>query len=55
MGLTVSVDALRNELWQKALYEDVMRGLYFVEGGLMGEDVNNIIQIKNDLAKSKGR
>ena len=54
MSLTVSIDALRPELWQKALYEDVMRGLYFVEGGLMGEDENNIIQVKNDLQKSKG-
>lgn len=54
MANTVSIDALRPELWQKALYEDVMRGLYFVEGGLMGEDNNNIIQVKTDLQKNKG-
>lgn len=55
MSNTISIDALRPELWQKALYEDVMRGLYFVEGGLMGEDNNNIIQVKTDLQKNKGK
>lgn len=54
MSNTISIDALRPELWQKALYEDVMRGMYFTASGLMGEDENNIIQVKNDLMKNKG-
>jgi N4-gp56 family major capsid protein len=54
MANSVSIDALRPELWQKALYEDVMRGMYFTANGLMGEDENNIIYVKNDLMKNKG-
>lgn len=51
---TVSIDALRPQIWSKELFEDVMRGMYFTENGMMGKDSNNIIQIKDDLEKKKG-
>jgi hypothetical protein len=51
---TVSIAALRPELWQKELYQDVMDELYFMRNGMMGKDANNIIQIKDDLKKSNG-
>lgn len=53
-GNTVSIDALRPEIWQKELYADVMDNLYFTQNGMMGKDVNNIIQIKDELMKGKG-
>lgn len=49
-----SIDALRPEVWGKDLYADVMDQLYFTENGLMGEDDNNIVQIKPDLKNKKG-
>lgn len=52
MANTVSIDALRPELWQKELYKDVMDNLYFKK--FMGTGENNIIQIKSDLKKSPG-
>jgi len=52
MALTVSIDALRPELWQKELYKNVIDNLYFKK--FMGEGENNIIQVKNDLRKSNG-
>lgn len=54
MAKTVSVDALRPEIWQKELFKDVMDGLYFTNNGMMGEGENNIVQVMNDLKKSKG-
>lgn len=51
---TQSIDALRPELWEKQLFADVIDGLYFNESGLMGEDENNIIQVKADLMKEQG-
>ncbi|MBI4396130.1 MAG: N4-gp56 family major capsid protein [Elusimicrobia bacterium] len=54
VGNTQSIDALRPEIWQKELYADVIANLYFTENGMMGEDDNNIIQIKPDLQKQKG-
>lgn len=51
---TVSIDALRPELWEKELFKDVIDGLYFKQSGLMGEGDNNIIQVKTGLMKSKG-
>jgi N4-gp56 family major capsid protein len=51
---TVSIDALRQELWAKQLFADVIDGLYFNESGLMGEGDNNIIQIATDLMKQPG-
>jgi N4-gp56 family major capsid protein len=54
MANSVSIDALRPEIWQKELYADVMDNLYFVKNGLMGEGENNIVEIKNDLKKVSG-
>lgn len=54
MSNTVSALNLRKKLWQAELYKDVMDNLYFQNNGLMGEGENNIIQVKSDLAKSKG-
>lgn len=51
---TTSIDALRPELWEKQLFADIIDGLYFNESGLMGEDENNIIQVKMDLMKQQG-
>lgn len=52
MSNTVSIDALRPEIWQKELYKNVIDNLYFNK--FMGEGENNIIQVKNDLKKSPG-
>lgn len=54
MANTVSIDALRPEIWAKELYKDVMDNLYFTQSGMMGEGSNNIIEIKGDLEKMKG-
>lgn len=54
MSNTVSAAALRQELWAKELYKDVMDNLYFTENGLMGEGSNNIVEIKPELSKEKG-
>lgn len=54
MANTVSIDALRREAWQKELYKDAIDNLYFMRNGLMGKEDNNIVQLKNDLAKEKG-
>ena len=52
MANTVSIDGLRQELWQKELFQDVMDNLYFKR--FMGEGSGNIIQVMNNLKKSKG-
>jgi N4-gp56 family major capsid protein len=54
MANTVSIDALRPEIWKKKLLEDSIRDIAMVKWGLMGEDENSIIQIQSDLKKSKG-
>jgi len=54
MANTVSIDAMRPEIWGKDVWKNVMDNNYFAQGGLMGESENNIIQIKNELTKSKG-
>jgi len=54
MGNTVSIDALRPEIWQRELFQDVLDNLYFAQNGMMGENDNNIVFVKNDLKKEKG-
>lgn len=54
MANTVSIDALRQELWSKELLDDVQRDILLGQMGLLGENANNVIQIKRDLAKMKG-
>lgn len=52
MANSISIDALRPEIWQKELTKNVMDNLYFKK--FMGEGENNIVQVKNDLKKSPG-
>jgi len=54
MANTVSVDALRQEVWGKDLYRDVLSDIYFQANGMMGTDINNIVQHKNELSKEAG-
>jgi len=53
MANTITIDALRKELWSKELLDDVMRDVTNVMG-FAGEDENNVIQIKRELMKEKG-
>lgn len=53
MANTVTIDALRQELWSKDLLDDVMRDVENIMR-FAGEDVNNVVQINRDLMKSKG-
>ena len=54
MANTVSIDALRPELWGKEVWKNVMDNLYFTNAGLMGEGDNNIVQVMPDLQKQRG-
>jgi len=53
MANTVSIDALRQELWSKELLDDVMRDVTNVMQ-FMGEDSNNIVQVSRELGKRGG-
>lgn len=53
MANTVSIDALRQELWAKELLDDVIKDVENVVQ-FMGEGPNNIVQISRNLEKSKG-
>lgn len=53
MANTVTIDALRQELWAKELLDDVLRDVGNITQ-FMGEDGNNVIQVSRDLMKSKG-
>lgn len=53
IGNSISIDALRQELWGKELLDDVMRDVGNITR-FMGEDSNNIIQVSRELKKSKG-
>lgn len=54
MANSVSIAALRPEIWRKELFQDVIDNLYFTEMGMMGEDDNNIVQTMSDLKKEAG-
>jgi N4-gp56 family major capsid protein len=54
MANTVSVDALRREVWIKELFKDVKDSLFFTNHNMMGKDSNNVIQVKDELQKGKG-
>lgn len=53
MANTISIDALRQEVWSKDLFDDIMRD---VENGMRfaGADDNSVVQIKRELKKQKG-
>jgi N4-gp56 family major capsid protein len=53
MANTVSIDALRQELWSKELLDDVMRDVENIMQ-FMGEGPNNVVQVSRELAKRKG-
>jgi N4-gp56 family major capsid protein len=53
MANTVTIDALRQELWAKDLLDDVMRDVESIMR-FAGEDQNNVVQINRDLMKQKG-
>ena len=54
MANTASIAALRAQLWDKELFQDMMSELFFSQRGMIGEGKDNIIQVKNDLTKTKG-
>ncbi|MBK8871866.1 MAG: DUF4043 family protein [Elusimicrobia bacterium] len=53
MANTVSIDALRQELWAKELLDDVQRDVENVMQ-FMGEGQNNVVNVSRDLKKAKG-
>ena len=53
MANTVSIDALRQELWAKELLDDVQRDVENVMR-FMGEGPNNVVQVSRDLMKNAG-
>jgi len=53
MANTITIDALRQELWSKELLSDVMRDVENIMP-FVGEGPNNIVQVKRELEKSKG-
>lgn len=53
MANTVTIDALRQELWSKDLLDDVMRDVTNVMK-FMGPDANNVVQVSRELATKKG-
>lgn len=53
MANTITIDALRQELWSKELLADVMRDVENIMQ-FMGDGPENVIQVNRDLMKSKG-
>ncbi len=57
MANSVSIDALRPEIWAKELWKDAMDNMYFTQNGMMGggkTDTNAIVWVNKDLQKKKG-
>ena len=52
MANTVSTSTLRQEIWRKELFQNVLDNLYFKK--FMGSGDGNIIQIMDDLKKNQG-
>jgi N4-gp56 family major capsid protein len=50
---TVTIDALRQELWAKELLDDVIKDVGNIMR-FMGPDANNIVQVSRELQNSKG-
>lgn len=48
MANTITIDALRQELWSKDLLDDVMRDVENIMG-FMGDGPNNVVEVKKDL------
>ena len=57
MANSVSINALRPEIWAKELWKDAMDNMYFTQNGMMGKgkgDTNAVVWVNKDLKKSKG-
>ena len=55
MGAKTSLatgDALTRKLWHKDLYNDTMKELFWVN--LMGNDMDSVVSVKEDLTKEQG-
>ncbi len=53
MANSVSIDALRQELWGKELFDDVARDVKGIMK-FVGPEANNIVQVSRELMKKKG-
>ena len=51
---TASNSSLRQALWDKELFADVQRQLFFMNREMMGTSSNSVVQVKDDLRKNKG-
>lgn len=51
---TSSNSSLRQQLWDKELFADVQRQLFFMNREMMGTSANSVVQVKDDLRKSSG-
>lgn len=57
MANSVSIDAMRPEIWGKEVWKDAMDNMYFSQNGMMGKDKNDtnaIIWVNKELSKVKG-
>lgn len=54
MSNTVSIDALRPEIWAKETFRAAMDNLFFKQKNLMGSGDNVIVKEKTELNKAKG-
>ena len=56
MSNSITIDALRQELWSKELLDDVMRDVENIMRfkGFKGEDTNHVLEISRELGKKKG-
>jgi N4-gp56 family major capsid protein len=54
MANTATISALRAQLWDKELFTDTMAEMFFTQKGMIGTGSDNIVQVKEDLKKSKG-
>lgn len=53
MANSITIDALRQELWSKELLADVQRDVESIMK-FMGPDANNVVQVSRELGKRKG-
>ena len=52
-GNSITIDALRQELWSKELFDDVQRDVQNIMR-FMGDGANNIVKVSRELKKKKG-
>jgi N4-gp56 family major capsid protein len=49
-----TINAVKAQVWSKALYAVALLENWFKTNGLMGKGVNNIVELKSDLQKENG-